>query len=171
MKLKGPGKKKKVKYLNADRVDGFHANSLVRVAHDETDDVDETAVFGSTDNGDILSTQITAPEPGLLFIVGGVDGWLSGTVAGDTYECGLWVNNNLVAGTFRSVTLGDDAGHTSNGGEDCSTNGVQEVTAGTWTVDLHVSGRNNSMPQERFDGASLQVLFVPFGADGTEPSP
>jgi hypothetical protein len=194
MRLKGPGAGNKVKRLNADRldglsstaflragaqandsdeVDGFDANGLVRVAHAETFDVNETTVFGGNHWGDILSTQVTAPTPGLLFMVGGAESWLGSSSAyGDIYICMIRVNRTEVIGSGRHVQVAyGDPPHIYNGEEDCSTNGVQEVSAGTHTVDLRVTHRGTSAPQAMFQDASLQVLFVPFGADGTQPSP
>jgi hypothetical protein len=77
-----------------------------------------------------------------------------------------------VVGSERDVrpAFVDDT-HTFNNEENCSTNGVEEVAAGSHTVDLQVTGRNTSPPQAVFGAASLQVLFVPFGANGTQPSP
>jgi hypothetical protein len=172
MKLKGPGKKKKVKYLNADRVDGFHAHSLVRVAYDEASYINEAAVFGSNHYGDILSTEITAPTRGLLFMVAGAQSSLADTsAAGDSFQCSIRVNDTEVIGSGRYVLVAHGGTtHTSNKEEDCATSGVKEVAAGTWTVDLYISGRGTSPPQVEFGGASLQVLFVPFGGDGKPPS-
>jgi len=157
------------KATDADLVDGLHANQLVRVAHTETINVDETAVFGSNNFGDILTTQITAPTAGLLFMVAGTESYLVGSGAiGDLFRCQLHVNDSEVTGSRRAVRVSViDATHTSNDNENCSTNGVQEVAAGTHHIDLYIINRNISSPQVYFGNASLQVLFVPFGADGT----
>jgi hypothetical protein len=215
IKLKGPGGTKRVRYLNADRldgrhasfflprtaraanadkldglnstaflladaqaadsdrVDGFDADGLVRVAHAATVEVNETTVFGSDSSGDVLSAQITVPVDGLLHMVGGADSYIP-SVGDDPYQCFLHVDDTEVTGSKRGVVVSrpaSDAGvtHSTNYEQDCHTNGVQEVAAGTHTVDLHVANRATSAPKALFDEASLQVLFVPFGADGTQP--
>jgi len=157
------------KATDADLLDGLHANGLVRVAHTETANVDEAAVFGSNEDGDILTTTITAPTAGLLFIVASTDSYVSGSGAsGDLFICLLRVNDSEVTGSERAVQLSYiDATHTYNNEEDCSTNGVEEVAAGTHHIDLQITARDTTTPQVNFDDASLQVLFVPFGADGT----
>jgi hypothetical protein len=158
--------------LNADLVDGSHAGDLVRVAHAETNDVDEATVFGGNHYGYLLTTDIVAPSAGLLYVVGSAESFLSGVgPAGDTYTCDIRVNTNTVLGTARDVRVDFvDTSSTYADEGNCSTNGVKEVTtAGTYTVDLVVFSRNLSVPQALFGAASLQVLFVPFGADGTQP--
>jgi hypothetical protein len=162
---------RRVTSLNVDRVDSLHANQLVRVAHAETDQVIDTAVFGDGSNGTLLSTKIQAPTPGLLFIVGGTDAWVPDSdPSGDMFRCMLRVNKTYVTGTGRDTRPAYiDSSHTSNMEDNCSTNGVQEVPAGSHTVDLYVEGRNTAAPQADFWDASLQVLFVPFGANGGMP--
>lgn len=162
---------------DSDTVDGFDANQLVRVAHAATDDVDEVAVFGggAAADGDILSAQITAPGPGLLFIVAGTDSWLAGSDAeGIRFSCSLQVDDGEVIGSERYVRPAVvDLSHTHNDEEDCVTSGVQQVAAGSHQVDLHIAGRKGAalFPVVTFRDASLQVLFVPFDSTGGAVNP
>jgi hypothetical protein len=46
------------------------------------------------------------------------------------------------------------------------TNGVKPVTAGTHTVDFNIFGRATAA----FLGASLSVIYIPFGPTGQAPT-
>ena len=147
----------KVKKLNVDRVDGFSASQLTRVAFDSTDDAADA-------NGNAVSTSITIPKDGWLILSGSIDGF------GDTldaYICRLTVDGATVAGTLR-VSAVDDAGgdHTINNSENCSTTGVHPVTGGTnLVVALTISSRGTVL----FNAATVWALYVPFDGQGNRP--
>jgi hypothetical protein len=157
---------------DSDRVDGFHANSLIRVAHDETGEVQELAKFlpPGEHSPDLLYTQIDAPTAGLLYIVAGVD---SDVASGrDLFYCDLQVDDHDVLGSIRWVeaTNVSTSAYLNTNSENCSTNGVVEVGAGSHTVYLRIFNRGGpSDANADFHDGSLQVLFVPFRADGTQP--
>ena len=146
----------KVKKLNVDRVDGFSANQLTRVA------------FGSIanaadDNGNAVSASIIIPKDGWLIISGSIDGF---GFTFDAYVCQLLVDGALVAGSFRvSVVHGPGGDHTSNSEENCSTTGVQQVTAGSHTVTLTIINRATA----GFSRATVWALYVPFDGQGNTP--
>ena len=153
---------------DSDTVDGNKGIELVRVAHAETNNVDDATVFGGGDSGILLSTSITAPVAGLLFIVGSAESYvLISGADGDQYTCELSVGIAEVTGSRRFMRPAkQDPPYTNANDQNCATNGVKEVTAGAHTVALVVGARGTSEPKAYFDGASLQVLFVPFDATG-----
>ena len=111
----------------------------------------------------MVSATITAPKAGWLILSGSIDAFGS-TI--DLYECRLTVDNGLVAGTKRLSLVNTEFGdHTANTNENCSTTGVQQVTAGTHIFALAI--RNRSTVD--FRGASVWALFVPFDGDGNTP--
>ena len=77
----------------------------------------------------------------------------------------LTVNGAIVTGSPRQIQL--DGNGATNQEEDCATNGTLAVPAGTHTIALEGAGLATGTV---FDESSLQVLFVPLGADGTPPS-
>ncbi len=142
---------------NAGKVDGFSANQLLRVASGSTEDAPD-------DNGFAVSATITAPKAGWLILSGSING--SGATD-DIYECSLKVDLVTVAGSFRTSVV-DSAGfptHTDNSSENCSTTGVQQVTAGTHTFALAIRDRHTV----NFSSASVWALFVPFDGEGNKP--
>ena len=132
------------------------ANQLLRVAFGSTNDA-------PNDNGFMVSATITAPQAGWLVLSGSVDGH---GVINDNYRCHLVVDLVQVAGTFRSSVV-DTAGasHTNNTEGNCSTTGVQQVTAGTHKVALTIRDRDTV----DFRNASVWALFVPFDGEGNKP--
>ena len=138
---------------NAGKVDGFSANQLLRVAFDSTENAPE-------DNGNMVSATITAPQAGWLILSGSIDG--QGDFD-DVYQCRLTVDNGLVAGTNRASQVNfAGSGHTRNVSENCSTTGVQQVTAGLHHFALAIRSRNTVT----FGPASVWALFVPFDGEG-----
>ena len=141
---------------NAGKVDGFSANQLLRVA------------FGSTtnapnSNGNVVPGTIIAPKAGWLILSASIDGLGN---ALDLYNCSLTVDGGTVAGTIRSSVV-NNAGptHTANSRENCSTTGVQQVTAGTHNFALKITLRQTV----NFGPASGWALFVPFDGEGNKP--
>jgi hypothetical protein len=149
----------RVANLNADLVDGQHANQLIRVAHAETDDAANV-------NGNIVTTTITAPKPGFLVMSGSVEAHTDGAGTNDTFGCWLTVNTAAGVGTGRFVRV-HTAGitHTSNTEENCSTTQTRVVSAGTHTVALTITSRDTAV----FDGAAVWALYVPYDGSGYAP--
>ena len=135
--------------VNADLVDGFHASHLLRVVFDQTDNAPDR-------DEDAVSAVIAVPQDGFLIMSGGMDA-IGDTL--DAYGCRLMVDGTEVTGTERlSVVHFAGSGHTFNGSENCSTTGVEPVTAGLHTVALNIFGRDTVF----FEGASVWALYVPF---------
>ena len=60
---------------------------------------------------------------------------------------------------------GPGGDHTSNSEENCSTTGVQQVTAGSHTVTLTIINRATA----GFSRATVWALYVPFDGQGNTP--
>ena len=150
----------KVTSFNADKLDGRHANGLVRVAFDASDDLPDGDDSGAFPGGlgEPLSVSITTSTAGWLVITSTIDA-ING-IANDAYACILRVDGDAVLGTWMNAELNGTGG--TNEEEDCTTHGVQEVPAGAHTVTLRVF--NVSTITDFRDG-SLSAMFVPF--DGT----
>lgn len=147
----------KVHKLNADRIDSFSAGQLLRVAFGSTDNAPDS-------NGNVVPGTITAPKKGWLILSGSIDGFDTGDV--DAYACSLTVDGGQVAGTLRvSVVDWMGSSHTDNSRENCSTTGVHQVTAGTHSFALTISGRDSV---DLF-GATVWALYVPFDDEGNTP--
>ncbi len=142
---------------NAETLDGFSANQLLRVASGSTDNAPD-------DNGFMVSATITAPQAGWLILSGSVDGF---GVINDNYRCHLVVDLVQVAGTRRTSVVHSVGAptHTNNSEGNCSTTGVQQVTAGTHKVALTIRDRDTV----DFRNAHIWALFVPFDGNGNKP--
>lgn len=157
---------KRVKSLNADRLDNFHASHLVRAAHGFTDNAPNV-------NGEVVTATITAPRPGLLLINGGVDTGLSNDGAPvDYYNCKLTVNGIAVPGSERwaHLHMPDSQTEVVNGSEDCTTEGAKAVGAGTHTVAFRVDSLDTAASSVLVE-ASVWVIWVPFDGNGNSPTP
>ena len=144
--------------VDADKVDGFSANEMMRVAFDFTDNVVNA-------NGDAVATSITIPKDGWLILSGGIE---ASGVPFDYYTCSLTVDGVTVGGTDRTSSVESPGGtHVDNSEEDCSTTGVHPVTGGT-TVEIafNIRGRGTGT---LFREASVWALYVPFDGQGNTP--
>lgn len=143
--------------LDADTVDGFHANTLIRSAFAEED---ADALDGT--DGTVLTTTIEAPTSGFLFITSGTDA--VNFTSRDAARCFLEVNDKELPESERWIEL--NGTENVNQEENCTTQGVEQVAAGTHKVDFEGADLGTFT---EFDEATLQVLFIPFGADGSTP--
>ena len=149
----------RVPRLNADRVDGKHANQLIRAAFGATDDAADS-------DGDAVTATITAPAAGILVMSGSIEAFAASAV--DLYTCILTVGGSVVEGTRRdSVVHWAGTDHTTNDEENCATDGAQVVAAGTHTVALNI----NNQDTVQFGAASVWVIWVPFDGTGAVPTP
>ena len=148
---------KRVKKLNADRVDGFHANELVRASYASSFNVADA-------NGTAVSTTIEAPAPGILVMGASIEAFGS---TYDSWGCRLQVGTDTVAGSSMFSTVNtEEGGHTRNYNEDCSTDGAVAVDAGSHTVSLDIYLRETVGLFE----AALWVIYVPFDGAGNRVS-
>jgi hypothetical protein len=143
----------RVEHLNADRIDGRHANGLARMSSQEVQDLSEG-------NGALLITTIQVPAPGYLLAIGSLEVW--GTEA-DQLNCAVaFSGNNGVSWVQRGQR---SIKHVVGGAEICASQGMHPVTAGPWQAALWVGARDAAS----FDDAGIAAVFIPFGADGTPP--
>jgi hypothetical protein len=147
----------RVRRLNADLLDGRHANALIRGAYGTVDKAPAR-------NGPVVTAAITAPRDGLLVISGSIDGSVN---AGqfDFYTCGLAIDDAKVPGTSRTSFVQQPTTGGVNPSENCSTTGMHAVPAGAHTVSLDISGRDTAV----FTEASVWALYVPFDGTGAVP--
>jgi len=143
--------------INADKLNGYKANQLTRVAEDHAD---ANALVGVS--GSAAYTTITAPKPGYLFIVAGADVW-SPAAAFDNYYCAIVLDGTYLSSSERVVEL--DA---STNEDDCSTNAAWPVGKGLHTVDFQFFG---VAATTTVDESSLQVIFSPFNSTGGAVTP
>jgi hypothetical protein len=137
--------------------DDLAPSALVRSAFAEDASL---ALVGTS--GNAVTATIDAPTSGFLLMTAGSD--VFNFTSQDFVTCRLRVDGAIVTGSPRQMQL--DGNGVTNQEEDCSTEGALAVPAGTHTVDLEGAGLNaNSV----FDETTLQVLFVPLGANGAQP--
>jgi hypothetical protein len=147
---------KKVKGLNADKIDGYSSAQLIRMAFGASSNAPDA-------NGNAVTADIHAPRAGWLVMSGSIDA--NGTTE-DLYTCRLQVDGVTAPGTIRGSKVDDGGGeHTDNDAENCSTTGAMQVAAGSHTVALLMADRNSAA----FLEASVWALYVPFDGDGTKP--
>jgi len=147
--------------LSADKVDGKHADQLLRVASFSGFSSLETGTEGT-----VATTKIEAPAPGFLVINAGSDIF-------DSYQysyliCSIQVDDVTAEGSQRYIEL--NANREVNREEDCSTNTVVPVDAGTHTVDLEADLLIVA-DNLRFGHTALSAIYVPFDGTGAPPSP
>ena len=148
-----------VNATNADNVDGFSANEMMRVAFDSTNDAPDA-------NGNAVLAFIAVPKAGWLILSGSIDGLNAIGQSFDEYTCSLAVYGAFVTNTDRdSIVHAPGGTQTNNGQENCSTTGVQQVTAGAHTIALTIGNRNTAIFRE----ASVWGLYVPFDGFGNTP--
>ena len=135
---------------NANAVGGLPANNLVRIASAA---VNHDALAAS---GTAAQASIDAPRAGFLQIIASGDSFTSVSDAGIT--CALLLDSQLITASERTISLSTPA----NVEENCDTNATTSVSLGSHTVKFNFSGIDNA----QVDGVTLDVLFVPFGANG-----
>jgi hypothetical protein len=139
---------------NANTVGGLGPNAVVRSAFAEHG-IDTLVGV----NGTALTTTITAPGAGFLLINAGSDVFGG---AADTYNCFIEVNGAQSTPSLRTSAFGAAPQNEDN----CTTETTLQVAAGSHTVDFEYAG---VAATTTVDESSLQVLYVPFGATGTQP--
>ena len=165
LKLNGPTNKAPmvvnsgvvVSNLNAGKVDGWDANSLVRLGF-ANDDLVASGVNGT------LTTTIQAPSRGWIAITGSAWVFNGSTTIPDVVECAIEVNNAEVTGSERFVDVDFDG---NNDSVICgSTVGFRVCSPGTYTIDLEF--RDIAALTTVLDG-SVTAQFTPFSGAGSLP--
>ena len=148
----------KVANLNADTVDGKHADQLVRVAS-----FTGPSALAAGANGTVATTTINAPAPGFLVIDASSD--VLNSFQADVYECSVQVDNATAPGSRRSMALSATQPGV-NFEENCATNAVVPVSAGTHTVDLEAT--LVSAPRTNWKDTALSAIYIPFDGSGAQ---
>ncbi len=142
---------------NAHKVDGYHANQLVRLAEDHTDG---TALSGTS--GVAAATTIAAPKRGYLFMVASSD--VSNFVADEGVSCMIFLNDVSLSSSLRQIELTA----ATNAQEDCSTNAAWPVAKGMHKVELRALGID--FASTTFGATTLDVIYLPFNKAGQVPT-
>jgi hypothetical protein len=106
-----------------------------------------------------LSVSITAPSAGYLVINASIRLVEAGGL-NDEVACRLQVGDSTAVGSERVLIV--PAWSKSI----CATTATAKVASGARSVDLNLSGVGTA---DLYD-ASMSVIFIPFGADGSVPS-
>jgi len=154
----GPGKTPKV---NADRVDGRHANQLVRATSVSTTATTTLSTTAAT----YLSGQITAPTAGYLLVTATVTFENSTAPCEGGYVCigeaQLQVGGEL--STVMTEVVQDGVGRKAN----VTLTHVFPVASGARTVDVLVREPYTDSDWDVWtDAAEMSILFVPFNGTG-----
>lgn len=152
----------KAPVVNADRLDGRHANELTRVASANTG----ATIVLSTTAATYLQAQITAPTDGYLLATATVTFENHPTLpCQDGYICLGQVQLRV-----GSALSGMASGVVQDGGSRKTNVGVTSVfpvAAGSRVVEVRVSEPYTDTDWDvQTDAAQLTVLFVPFNASG-----
>ena len=140
---------------NANTVGGLAPSGVVRSAFAGDDSL---ALSGVT-SGTALTTTIEAPGAGFLLINAGTDAFGS---AADSFNCFIEVDEVQSAPSIRTSEIEPAA----NSEDNCTTETTVQGAAGSHKVDFEGTGL---LVTTNFDETSLQVLYVPFGANGAQP--
>jgi hypothetical protein len=143
--------------VNADAVDGYHADELVRFAgaHEDND-----ALVGVS--GIAATVEITAPRGGYLVISASSDVYNYDSL--DDLRCEIEVNGSEIDSSTRQIQLSDAD---NNAEEDCSTDAYYTtVLGGDFTVDFTFTDVN---VHTVVDETVLNVIYIPFGGEGNTP--
>jgi hypothetical protein len=140
------------KAADSDLFDGRDSTELIRAASASTTDAPDG-------NGDALSTSISAPTAGYVVVNASITLQEIGLLS-DSAHCHIQVDDSKISGSGMGLvvpplSLGI-----------CTTTAVATVDTGSRTIDLTLADVSSSKSWD----ASMSVLFIPFGADGTAPS-
>ena len=138
---------------NADKLDGFDANALVRAAR-----VNAGGLTLAAADATVATVTITAPAAGFVLVQADYN------VTGTGCPCEGWFVlrdgvTNALASNYKIVKKAVDGGYASG-----SAGWIFPVTAGVRTFQLRASkGPGTTVG---VDGPAMQALYVPFGSTG-----
>ncbi|HET9678016.1 MAG TPA: hypothetical protein VFP21_11010 [Solirubrobacterales bacterium] len=131
---------------NADTLGGIGSSGFSRAA---TSSINNNALVGTS--GTAREVNITAPQNGFVLVVASSD------VFGNTedfFNCFLRVDGTEIEGSRRTSAVGP----ASDSEDNCDTNTIVPVSAGTHNVKFDYSGVG---PTTTVDETELNVVFVP----------
>jgi hypothetical protein len=145
-------------FINAQKLDGYTAGQLVRVAHAESSTSDNLLPGPDT----LLSTKIVAPNKGRLVI--STSDQLDDSAGANlgTVDCWITLDGKKLNLSVRSVDFYPS--QTSLTHEPCDTTIALTVAKGTHHVS--VLGDNPDALAISFTQRTLTVLYEPFNATG-----
>ena len=147
----GPGK---TPVVNADRVDGYQAANLTRLAFNSTADAPDGSAT-------VISTAINAPSRGWLLVEGTVDLWNGSSAA--AVSCTATIGSTFVPGAAATTEMGP-----THPFDHCHVQGAIKTCGGTSTVNLNVSADDDAFTDAA--NAVITVLYTPFNGTGNSPS-
>jgi len=152
--------------INATKLNGYRANQLIRVA-----EASDTGVVldGPSGYAPLAEAPIRAPRDGYLVMTASADASYQSPVTAPNAHCRLSIDLSvspvLIWASDRYLTFSDSAGTRH---KTCATNAAWPVSKGLHVVTLEGSLSHVNLD---FRSPTLQVLFVPFGANGKVPAP
>ena len=163
---------KKVKNLNADKLDGKSSGKFLlkklapRAASKTSNDLPD----GNNSNQTLLQVSIDAPAPGMLQITASADSRLVFLDSWSQFSCWVSVDSGKLRGSEYWVLLSAGANDTDfigpyNWEENCATVASAVVAKGSHVVKF----RTNSTDFTNFHEGTLNVLWVPFDGSGDVP--
>jgi len=150
---------------NADTLNGYHANGLIRTALGAGPAFPSTVVLGScgTTETSVAQVSISAPGAGYVVVSGSVTARNTG--AGGTTRVHLFPSSGPLS-SYVYATVGNAAGQATL--HTLSSHWVYQVAgAGTFTVDLRAC--TFAAGTDAF-GGQVNAVYAPFGALGTGPA-
>jgi hypothetical protein len=154
----------KVPVVNADRLDGYHANGLIRVAGDAgtIGTTAITATFPTLQTAtDIV---VAAPAAGFVVVSASIGAQNTATTCTE-FVCGVFVLvRHAQSGAVAPYQVMDLHGDTHPNAS-ASLNFVFPVAAGNNTFQLQV-GRANAGQSPSFFSAQITGIYTPFGSTG-----
>ena len=148
--------------INADRLQGYPANGLTRVAQSHKSN---NSVIGDGTDRVIRKVGIKAPKAGYLIVTASTDGYLSTGTTGYA-NCWIELDGSKLTSTERSQNY-YDSGAGENTEQDCATNVAWPVKAGKHSVHFVGDPETGVI----YDESTLTVQFVPFNGAGAVPKP
>jgi hypothetical protein len=133
---------------NAKTLDGIGASAFSRQA---SSGINNNALAGAVVGITAREVNINAPQNGFLLMIASSD--VFGSTA-DVLDCELNVDGTELRNTQRTIDMGPE-----NDEENCGTNGVVAVNAGSHNVKFNYIGRATSTT---VDETELNVVFIPF---------
>jgi hypothetical protein len=155
--------------INADKLNGYRADQLIRAAEKHRDGGVLRSARGKG-GSQILSVNVTAPKRGYLVMAASSDvflpGGARGVITSEISTCFLDLNGVEIVSSQRTMRLEADDGNSDNE-SNCATNSAWPVASGQHTVRLMAQSSGSTI----YDEASLNVLYVPFNGKGNVPDP
>jgi hypothetical protein len=157
----------RVPNLNADKVDGYDANSLVRTATASSGVGGD--LFAITTNyptyQNTITLSITAPTSGFVLINAGASVENGGACSG--FACGIFLRIQHSATSAISPYVVVDADNANSPDNAATVSYVFPVSAGPQAFILQMTKGSGGTQTMYYFSANANALFVPFGSTGT----